>query len=227
MMKRILFLASFLGLGLLVQAQQINEVLQRVEKAAKEGQLAQSASYFRQAIGLQIAQSEQFYWTRIDKESAVGRQLLKELADAYKRINNWDKAYLFYRELIRLSPGDVSYLSACADVQVHRGQEKDAAQLYEKVLERDPGHLEANIFLGSYYFLKAELEKKQIEADYKKLSTPTRMQYARYRDKLAQLFSSEYQRAKESLQRVIGRFSSVEAKKALEKISSVEREVNR
>lgn len=59
-------------------------------------------------------------------------------------------------------------------MQVCRGQEKDALRMYENILKLDADNLAANIFLGNYYYLMAEQEKKKLESDYKKLSSPTK-----------------------------------------------------
>src|SRR3712207_2659953 len=80
---------------------------------------------------------------------------------------------------------------------------------------------------GNYYYLMAEKEKEQLENDYKKLSAPTKMQYANYRDKMSKLFSNAYRRARVSLQKVVSKFPSTEARRTLDKISIVEKEVNR
>ena len=85
-------------------------------------------------------------------------------------------------------------MEACAEMQVCRGQEKDALRMYEKILQLEADNLAANIFLGNYYYLTAEQEKKKLEMDYKKLSSPTKMQYARYRDGLSKLFTTRYER---------------------------------
>lgn len=57
-------------------------------------------------------------------------------------------------------------------MQVCRGQEKDALRMYETILQLDADNLAANIFLGNYYYLMAEQEKKKLETDYKKISFP-------------------------------------------------------
>ena len=58
-------------------------------------------------------------------------------------------------------------------------------------------------------------------------SSPTKMQYARYRDGLSKLFTTRYEKARNSLQKVILRFPSTEAQKTLDKILRIEKEVNR
>lgn len=74
---------------------------------------------------------------------------------------------MFYKELSQKDPDNVDYLEAVAEMQVCRGQEKDALRMYENILKLDADNLAANIFLGNYYYLMAEQEKKKLESDYK------------------------------------------------------------
>ena len=92
---------------------------------------------------------------------------------------------------------------ACAETEVCRGKEEEALQTYQKVLSLDANNLDANIFVGNYYYLKAEQEKQQLMRDYKKINSPTRMQYARYKDGLSRLMTERYGKAKEYLQNVV------------------------
>ena len=108
-------------------------------------------------------------------------------------------------------------------MEVCRGRESEALETYRKVLSLDADNLAANIFIGNYLYLKAEREKKQLEADYKKISAPTRMQYARYRDGLSRVMSTGYGKAREYLQKVISQFPSTEAQKTLERIKLIEK----
>lgn len=222
----ILFLSLF-SLPLMLNAQSVDEMLQKVSVAIEAGQTGQAVSYFRQTISLNIDRTEMYYWTSVDKNSEICVKFANELAIAYKKKRNYDKAYLFYKELLQKDADNVGYLEACAEMQVYRGQEKDAQRMYEKILQLDADNLAANIFLGNYYYLMAEREKKQLDMDYKKISSPTKMQYARYRDGLSRVFATGYQKARSSLQKVIHRFPSTEAQKTLDKIMKVEKEVNR
>lgn len=222
-----IFLLSLLSLPLTLSAQTADEMLQKVSVAIEAGQHGQAVSYFRQAIHLNIDRTELFYWTSIDKSSEISTKLATELALAYKKNRNYDKAYLFYKDLQQKNPTHVDLMEAVAEMQVCRGREKEALRLYEKILQLDADNLAANIFLGNYYYLMAEQEKKLLEIEYKKISSPTKMQYARYRDGLSKLFSSRYMKARDSLQKVVQRFPSTEAKKTLNKIILIEKEVNR
>ena len=209
----------------MLSAQTAGELLRKVSAALSEGQDDYVVSLFRQAIAAGADQTEMYYWTQIEKNSAVAPRLVNELATYYKRKRNYDKAYLFYREFLQYHSEDVPALVSCAEMEMMRGKEKDAVKTYEKVLMLDANNLQANIFLGSYYYLQAEREKKKLEDDYKKITSPTRMQYARYRNGLSDVYSNGYSKAKDYLQRVLQLFPSTEAGNTLEKIRKLEAEI--
>ena len=208
-----------------LSAQTAGELLQKVSAALSEGQDDYVVSLFRQAIAAGADQTEMYYWTQIEKNSAVAPRLVNELATYYKRKRNYDKAYLFYKEWLQYNPEDVSGLVACAEMQMMRGETKDALKLYEEVLTLDADNLQANIFLGNYYYLQAEQKKKTLEENYKKIVSPTRMQYAHYRNGLSDVFSNGYGKAKGYLQKVLQLFPSTEAGKTLDKIKKMELEL--
>ena len=56
-----------------------------------------------------------YYWTNVDKNSEISSKLATELALAYKKNRNYDKAYLFYKELLQKTPNNVDCLEACAN----------------------------------------------------------------------------------------------------------------
>lgn len=222
-----LFLSLFFSLPFVLSAQSVEGVLQKVSTALSASQWEQAVTFYRQAIKANTEKSEMFYWTEVDKNSDVCPKMAQELAVFYKQTRNYDKAYLFYKELLQKKPNDVNYLTACAEMEVCRGKEEEALRTYEKVIELNADNLAANIFIGNYYYLRAEQEKQQIENEYKKISVPTRMQHARYKDGLSRVLSTRYGKAKEYLQNVIRQFPSTEAQKTLNKILLIEKEVNR
>lgn len=222
-----LFLALFLSLPFALSAQSVEATLQKVSAALSASQWEQAATLYRQAIKTHPEKSEMFYWTEVDKNSDASTRMAQELAAFYKQTRNYDKAYLFYKELLQKKPNDVNFLTACAEAEVCRGKENEALRTYETVLELDADNLAANIFIGNYYYLKAEQEKQQLENDYKKISSPTRMQHARYRDGLSRVIATKYGKAKEYLLNVIRQFPSTEAQKTLNRIKLMEKEINR
>ena len=216
------FLISF---PLTLSAQAAGDVLQKVSEAMAAEQWEQAVSLFRQAIQLNVDKSEMFYWTSVDKNINVSAKMAQELTLHYKNARNYDKAYLFCKELLQKFPNDVKWLLTCAETEVCRGKEEEALQTYQKVLSLDANNLDANIFVGNYYYLKAEQEKQQLMRDYKKINSPTRMQYARYKDGLSRLMTERYGKAKEYLQNVVRQFPSTEVMKTLEKIRKLEVEM--
>lgn len=219
------FFSLILMFPSLVPAQSAGDLLPKVADALLAAKYDYAVSLFRQAADAGTEQTEMFYWTSVDKDSPAAPRLAQVLAARYKEQRNYDKAYLFYREFLNRYPDDVAALVSCAEMEMMRGKEKDAVKTYEKVLMLDGDNLQANIFLGNYYYLEAEQEKKKLENDYKKLASPTKMQYARYRNSLSVLLDGNYRRARLHLQRVLQQFSSTEAGKTLEKIKRVEAEV--
>lgn len=215
----------FLMLPLSLMAQSAGELLTKVADALSEGKDDYAVSLFRQSADVGEEKTEMFYWTRVDKGSAVAPRLADVLAAHYKEARNYDKAYLFYKEFLQHRPKDVSALASCAEMEMMRGKEKEALKTYEKVLKLDADHLQANIFLGNYYYLQAEKEKKKLEDDYRKIASPTRMQYARYRNGLSDVFDKGYSKARVYLQRVLQLFPSMEAGSTLEKIKRLEKEL--
>lgn len=223
----IVFLSVILSIPFVVAAQLVDGLLQKVSTALSASQWEQALVLYGQAIHANPEKSEMFYWTGVDKNSDVGTKMAQELAAFYKQERSYDKAYLFYKELLQKKPNDVHYLTACGEMEVFRGKESDALRTYEKVLGLDENNLAANIFIGNYYYLKTEQEKQQIETDYKKISAPTRMQHAHYKDGLSRLLTTGYGKAREYLQNVVRQFPSTEAQKTLNRIKLIEKEVNR
>ncbi len=227
-MKRwALTLSLMLLLPCALMAQTVDAALQKVSSALSEGQPNQAVNFFRQAIRADINRSEMYYWTDVDKSSVMCPLLAQELATYYQNDRNYDKAFLFYKELLQKDPDNVKYLLAYADTEVCRGKEKEAMRTYEQVIKLDPNNLSANIFIGNFYYWQAEQEKEKLDQDYKKISSPNKMQHARYRDGLNAIFITGYEKAKEYLQNVVKQFPSTEAVKTLDKIRLIEKEVNK
>ena len=77
----------------------------------------------------------------MDKNSEISSKLATELALAYKKKRNYDKAYLFYKELLQKDPNNVDCLETCAEMQVCRGQEKVVWVMKEKIWHSDAENL--------------------------------------------------------------------------------------
>ena len=93
-----LLIFGFLLFPMSLSAQSVDVLLQKVSEALSAGKDDYAVSLFRQAAGAGTEQTEMYYWTNVEKNSAVAPRFVRELAAYYKDKRNYDKAYLFYKE---------------------------------------------------------------------------------------------------------------------------------
>ncbi|GEM_PF-2850534 len=144
-------------------------------------------------------------------------------AEKYKKEMNYDKALQIYQDLLANSPDNTTYMVSTAEIQILMGRESEALSTYQKILSLDPDNLDANIYLGNYYFLTAEMKREALENQFKKASSPSRTENADYRKEMNVLYITTYSRAKDYLQKVMTLFPSAEAKRTLDKIEKLEK----
>jgi tetratricopeptide (TPR) repeat protein len=218
----LLFFFTLLSLSL--SAQTAEQILPNITNALAQQHWEEASNLFRLAVDKDLYKSEKFFQEEISTDCPARTEMIHQLGFYCKGSRNYEKAYDYYKELIELRPHEVIYLISFAELQVILGKENDALNTYEKILLIDNNNLAANIFIGNYYFFLADKEKRTLDSDFKKMESPTRMQYAKYRNELARLVTNEYDKAKTFLEKVIHQFPSVEAKKTLDKIQAVENE---
>lgn len=221
-----IFLLTLMPSALFAQADK-GALLADVSRAMEEQQWDKVNDLFKEVIKTDARKAEDFYWVNVQPDCQARKSLAMDLGLYYKGLRNYEKAASYYRELTLIAPRNVDYLSQYAAIEVQRGDQQTALDLYQQVLALDENHLAANIFIGNYWYLKAEQEKKLIESNYKKISSPTRMQYAHYKDGLNRVLVTGYGKARTCLQKVVNQFPSTEARKTLDRIRMIEKEVNR
>ena len=218
----ILFLFYFFALF----GQTTKSNYEHVTACITERKWAELKELFQGVVMEDADEAATFFWKSLD----IGKEgkwiMAWELGSYYKDKRDYDKACPFFAELNRVFPNDVQSLSIHAEMEVLRGKEREALELYEKILALDVNNLPANIFVGNYYYLQADGQKSTLESNFRKIQVPNKMQYANYRNHLEELLDSEYSKARICLQRVIAQFPSTEVKKTLDKIKTVEKEVN-
>ena len=101
-----LFLSLLFSFPFVLSAQMVGETLQKVSAALDNRQWDQAVTLFRQAVNTNVEKAEMFYWTGVDKSLEVSSRMGRELAAYYKKSRSYDKAYLFYKELLQKSPND-------------------------------------------------------------------------------------------------------------------------
>lgn len=198
------------------------EILSQVSIAIDNMQWRLVESLYIEALKENSSSAEHFFWTKVPGKGAECVVMGWVLGDHHKKNKEYEKAHLFFTEVLKLMPDDLDAICANAEIAVFRERPEEALELYRGVLEKHPDHLAANIFTGNYHFLKAEKKRVVIEREFKQLKSPTRMEYAHYRQNMDMLLNEEYAKAKHHLEKVVANFSSLEAKRTLEKIRVIE-----
>jgi tetratricopeptide (TPR) repeat protein len=219
----IIFLSVMLPWHL--QAQTATELLQKVSTFLIQQKWEEAANTYEQAIGKDVERADIYYRVEVDKNSPEALPFAERLAEYYKNTREYGKAYSYYKILLAKEPNNASYLSGCAESAFGKGKEDEAVALYDKVINLNPNNLRANIFLGSYFFMQAEQDKRKLDNSFKRTTTASSMQKARYKDDLKALYTSGYHKAKNYLENVVKLFPSTEAKKMLITIAEREKEM--
>lgn len=205
---------------------QISESLSKqVSVALETRQWRDAIELFSLLVEKDVEEAEIVYWIEVDKSSASSSEMVWRMATHHHASHNYEKAYLFYKQLAVKHPDSIRYLGYQAEMELLVGKEWDALRTYERIILLDPDHLVANIYAGNYHYLRAERLREDIERQFGRIENPNRMQQARYRDDLEALYKNNYAKAKLHLQNVVKQFSSVGAKELLKQIEELEKEI--
>jgi tetratricopeptide (TPR) repeat protein len=226
MKKYIGLLLLLLCLPMCAVAQSANVLLQQLSKEIAEQSWNDALKTFREMVGNDVSKADIYYRAELDKNLPVAIPFAEELATYYKNTRNYERAYNLYKELVGQRPNDLNILSGYAETAFGKGKEDEAITAYQKILSINKNDLRANIFLGSYYFMQAEQNKRQADNTFHRISAPNSMQKAHYKDGLKALYKSDYLKAKGYLDAVLTLFPSTEAKKMLDTIETRNKEIN-
>lgn len=210
-----------------LRAQETDVLFPRISRALARDSVDRAVTFFRQAAEKDVEQAEMFYWTQVDKTQNVAVLFSAELARSYQKERSFDKAYLFCQEYLQRYPDDLRMLELCASASLMRGEEEEAADIYRSILRLDNDNLQANIFLGNYYFLQGERERDRLHKSYFHIKTPTRMQYARYRNRLSDIFRNTYSKARDCLRKAARQMPSDGTQHTLDLIEQIRKEAER
>ena len=71
----------------------------------------------------------------------------------YQQQGFWQNDATLYTRSVKIAPGNLLAESGLANILARQGHYDDAIKLYQRILQRDPNHLVANLNLGWTYFL--------------------------------------------------------------------------
>lgn len=223
-MKKIIVVFSLFFPAILF-AQKNLGLIDGIKMALKEARYVQATMMFSELIDKDIDQSERLYWESKFYIGEVASEFAYKVASKYENKMVYNKAFFYYKEALYVNPNRIDCMLPMANIYLRYGQEDEAVKLCEKIIEKDENNVQANIILGNYYFFKAEIEKIKATREYSSISKPTRMQYARYKDSLHEIFATMFEKARTHLSKVMDKFPSTEAKKTLIRIEQIEKEI--
>lgn len=94
---------------------------------------------------------------------STNANVLFELGNFFKSIQNNDEAYNYYQKSTQYSPDNYYYNMSLASAALDKQEFKEAAQTYEKLIKKDPSKIELYMYLSEAYRLDGDFPKS-IEA---------------------------------------------------------------
>jgi len=86
-----------------------------------------------------------------------------ELGKLYLQYERYNEAHHEFSKALQLEPDNVGYSVLMAKCMARSGDKPGATQLLEKMLEREPKHINARIQLGVLYYSQQKLSEAQWE----------------------------------------------------------------
>ncbi|WP_287826851.1 hypothetical protein [Bacteroides sp.] len=224
MKKILLALFSVTLLSFSVKAQFVDSLVSNLMINLEEEKWDKVVELFHQFAEQDPENAEVFYWVKGADKKLIADSLSYTLAEVYHKRGELDKSLSFYKLYISKANCSVEELLVLAQVIIDLCDVRLTQQIYERVIELDPKNVTANIFLGNYIYLRAERERKRLDYQFKKIKKPTRMEYARYRQQLKDLYLFSYVHAKTHLEEAYKSLKSVEVEKTLSHIDDIRKE---
>lgn len=139
----------------------------------------------------------------------------KSLCNAYYYSKKYDKVEALAPSIIEKDAKDTKVLGQYAGAMQRLKKTKEAKAQFEKLVELDSENLNANIFLGNYYFQYGKALEAREDAAYKKIKKPTRVQWAESNKKIEKIRGEYYGKTILHLKKVYDKKPDESTKKML------------
>lgn len=100
------------------------------------------------------------YCMQIDSTNA---NVLFELGNFYKSVQNADAAYRYYENAVKYAPDNYYYSMSLASAALDKQEFKEAASIYDRLIKTDPSKIELYMYLSEAYRLDGDFPRS-IEA---------------------------------------------------------------
>lgn len=88
---------------------------------------------------------------RLEKLDGKSEQISMEKFRMYLAMDNTERAFAEIENLAKEYPYEMRYLTMLGDVYMENGKEKEAYDIYQQVLAKEPGYAPAMLSMASYY----------------------------------------------------------------------------
>ncbi|MFB6341733.1 tetratricopeptide repeat protein [Saccharicrinis sp. FJH62] len=139
----------------------------------------------------------------------------EKLAYVYYKAKKYPELEKLTTELLKDDP-DNQKLMRLQAVSLQKNKKiNEAKAVYEKILEKDPDDLSANVFMGNYYYQVGKSKLDREEAAYKKNANPDRVQWSNYQKKCKVILDDYYVKAVGYLEKAYAQKEDPNLKKLL------------
>lgn len=126
----------------------------------------------------------------------------KNICSAYYYSKQYKKVTELAPLIIEDDEKDIALLGQYAGALQRLKKTADAKKVYEKLIDLDSENLNANIFLGNYYFQYGKALEAKENAAYQKIANPSRLQWADSNKKIENIRSNYFGKSVNHLERV-------------------------
>jgi tetratricopeptide (TPR) repeat protein len=104
----------------------------------------------------------------------------------------YEDSIVLIKKQLESSPQNEQLLVILGRLQKQCKQISDAFSTYNKLVQLNPGHYDACLFLGCYHYVHGKKMLDKEDSDYKEIKNPKKMQYASYQNNVKKIVQEEY-----------------------------------
>lgn len=139
----------------------------------------------------------------------------QKLAYVYYRAKRYTELEKLTSELLKEDPENDAMERLYAVSLQKNKKLNEAKAVYEKILQKDPDNLSANVFMGNYYYQVGKSKLGKEEETYKKIANPSRVDYSNYMKKTKAILDNYYKKAAVYLEKAYAQKENAGLKKML------------
>lgn len=153
------------------------------------------------ALG-EIARREKDYSTQVlayqvglERVPSEREKYLLKLCTVYRKQKNAEKLLLCANSVLEIDGQNLKALEYKGTALQYQKKMTDAEAIFKTIYSIDPENINANIFLGNYYYQVGKSELNAARKEYDKISNPSRVQWHEHNEASKVLMARYYEPA--------------------------------